>query len=600
VSSSFEEAGGSSSEQPQSYQDVLKKSRPYVRAAMKDFFNTCRSDGGLEVPETSQIGQPKTATSSLGAPSSPLPPDSPESNGQIHTDDLPTGIAPPRLLAFSTTHSSSSHPPNSSTPYGWSITDGGLPSYSTPPTTRTDEPSITQEVEHCRRYVPLRVEIESLGKKTMDLDRLSGGDAYNHVAAAISTLRDEILRCSGVNAANASVTSKERGIIPYKREESQPASTIRLNAGYLAGAVSDLDSGWFAKLEIFAIFTLAPAEDEVSRIASTILGSQRTDTNRGIARAPTSFPTVETVLGLRHWTTSNSTLSMPPHPGTHASSSWSLRWLAQTFIPESEWPTVTLMPDGPDWCEKQLVAKGGSSEVYRVVLSQPHQLYFPHAGPFALKVLGPGRKRTFERELEAHMHLASANNPHIVTLLMAYERAGDFHFLFPWADGTLATFFLCRAVSPSSEAILWVIRQVSGLVKALHHLHSPSAPEEQTGSDTGARCGWHGDIKPDNILWFRRSSPLHVTADFGVLALTDFGLSRVQQHKSGQWSGTSSKDTRSGTLGYAPPDPEPSPSYDIFSLGCVLSEAAVWMTGGHDASRRFYSARYVSPENLDH
>ncbi|OTB02220.1 hypothetical protein M426DRAFT_62590 [Hypoxylon sp. CI-4A] len=92
--------------------------------------------------------------------------------------------------------------------------------------------------------------------------------------------------------------------------------------------------------------------------------------------------------------------------------------------------------------------------------------------------------------------------------------------------------------------------------------------------------GRHGDIKPDNFLWFHpKGNPS------GLLALSDFGLGRLHTQVS-----RSNQDPRklAYTATYiAPefdlPDGMISRTSDIFSLGCVFLEYATWFLKGIDS-----------------
>jgi len=66
-----------------------------------------------------------------------------------------------------------------------------------------------RETSHYRRYLPLRVEIEGVGKRTINLDRLGVREIYTHVQTAISTLRDDILVSAGTNVVDILVASQE-------------------------------------------------------------------------------------------------------------------------------------------------------------------------------------------------------------------------------------------------------------------------------------------------------------------------------------------------------------------------------------------------------
>ncbi|OTA94675.1 hypothetical protein M434DRAFT_40840, partial [Hypoxylon sp. CO27-5] len=98
--------------------------------------------------------------------------------------------------------------------------------------------------------------------------------------------------------------------------------------------------------------------------------------------------------------------------------------------------------------------------------------------------------------------------------------------------------------------------------------------------DASDLYGRHGDIKPDNFLWFHPREP-----SLDLLALADFGLGRLNTRHS-----RSNEDPRklAFTATYiAPefdlPDGMISRASDIFSLGCVFLEYVTWYLKGFDS-----------------
>ncbi|EEU35231.1 uncharacterized protein NECHADRAFT_19162, partial [Fusarium vanettenii 77-13-4] len=92
--------------------------------------------------------------------------------------------------------------------------------------------------------------------------------------------------------------------------------------------------------------------------------------------------------------------------------------------------------------------------------------------------------------------------------------------------------------------------------------------------------GRHGDIKPENILWFENYNNKQnhlVISDFGLTQFNSaHSRSKVQQGQIQGFSGT-----------YRPPDlhieDQPiSQNYDVWSLGCVFLEFVSWFLLGHD------------------
>jgi serine/threonine protein kinase len=109
-------------------------------------------------------------------------------------------------------------------------------------------------------------------------------------------------------------------------------------------------------------------------------------------------------------------------------------------------------------------------------------------------------------------------------------------------------------------------------------------------SDGEEKFGRHGDIKPENMLWFRRmpgnDDPL------GILQLADFGSARFHGRDS-------RSRTNAGKVPYSPVYEPPecrlgkpvSRTYDFWSFGCVLLEYVTWLLKGSKAVYEFSNAR---------
>ncbi|KAK4114680.1 kinase-like protein [Canariomyces notabilis] len=287
-----------------------------------------------------------------------------------------------------------------------------------------------------------------------------------------------------------------------------------------------------------------------------------------------TFPSVETVLQMHRQRTSGTRAQPLLPPGFSSPARWSLKWVARNFMVIDEFCWVyAVMPDGPEWREKEHIAEGGSSDVWKVTMSPSHQVHFQDHGTFALKVLKPGHEHAFRRELEVLKVFEQNNHPHIVRLLMAYEREGSYHLLFPCADGNLSSYWHSSDTERRSEDAQWMLRQCRGIAKGLQEIHSFG------GEGKASICGRHGDIKPENILWFKDGP----NDKFGSLVLSDFGLGRSRL--------------------YAPPESTHSEAnsltshlsrqqYDIWSLGCVFLEFLTWFVGGWKELRDFYQERF--------
>jgi len=166
--------------------------------------------------------------------------------------------------------------------------------------------------------------------------------------------------------------------------------------------------------------------------------------------------------------------------------------------------------------------------------------------------------------------------------------------MFPWAQCNLRKYWEENANPEFDEStLMWVLEQMAGITDALMLVHNfmPSLPGDSKGGvwSTGTTklsakegeeiFGRHGDIKPENMLWFEPEAFDEYTS--GILKLADFGLSRF--HGKDSRSGLSpSGITASPT--YAPPELQlkrpVSRSYDIWSLGCVFLEFITWLIKG--------------------
>lgn len=109
------------------------------------------------------------------------------------------------------------------------------------------------------------------------------------------------------------------------------------------------------------------------------------------------------------------------------------------------------------------------------------------------------------------------------------------------------------------------------------------------------KYGRHGDIKPENFLWFKQING--VDDPNGVLQLADFGLGRF--HREASRSG-SNGGNHSPT--YEPPEcklhRKVSREYDFWSLGCVLLEYVTWLLRGAEAVTEFSNSRGAGSNNI--
>ena len=171
---------------------------------------------------------------------------------------------------------------------------------------------------------------------------------------------------------------------------------------------------------------------------------------------------------------------------------------------------------------------------------------------------------------------------HIVQLLAAFRHDETFYLLFPWAQGDLRCLWK-ETPKPILNTTLqsWVTGQLAGLASAIRRIHQ--LPKIAKGR--------HGDIKPENILWFRTQAGGHCGSVGGILKLSDFGLSRINP-KTDQ---NAKERPRGYSRTYRAPEFDVrgaiGSEYDIWSFGCVVLETAVWMVRGWNGVASFAFSR---------
>ncbi|KAH8901705.1 kinase-like protein, partial [Thozetella sp. PMI_491] len=106
--------------------------------------------------------------------------------------------------------------------------------------------------------------------------------------------------------------------------------------------------------------------------------------------------------------------------------------------------------------------------------------------------------------------------------------------------------------------------------------------------------GRHGDIKPENILWFHEKGQ-------NRLVITDFGLTRYHSFRSK--SNNPYENLEGLTPTYRPPEVDLkmsiSPRYDVWALGCVFIQFLSWyLLGDFKTHNTFATDRLTEDESL--
>jgi serine/threonine protein kinase len=219
----------------------------------------------------------------------------------------------------------------------------------------------------------------------------------------------------------------------------------------------------------------------------------------------------------------------------------------------------------------------------------------------AIKELHSSDPSEFQKESDMLCALATGNHKHLIKLLATYKFRGRYHLLFPYADNNLRGYWDHIGVPYwNRETCLWFLNQASGIASALNAIHNfearvPLGSEQDrrgkylTVAIAEAKFGRHGDIKPENILWFNE---MQDAEHGGILQIADFGLGRFHRLES-----RSKVDPRSvaGSLSYSPPEvalgKAVSRAYDMWSLGCVFLEFVTWLLEGSSSIYKFSDQR---------
>lgn len=164
--------------------------------------------------------------------------------------------------------------------------------------------------------------------------------------------------------------------------------------------------------------------------------------------------------------------------------------------------------------------------------------------------------------------------------------------LFEWADGNLEEFWKTHSFRPPTPLHeRWAAEQCLGLARAVRRIHGLATWQKRERSslvgpliEDETDWGRHGDIKPENILWFQEYG-----SNWNLLVISDLGLTRY--HSQFSKSFVPCSHINGCSWAYRPPELDIaeriSQKYDIWSLGCVLLEFCVWYLQGYDQVEQF-------------
>ncbi len=218
-------------------------------------------------------------------------------------------------------------------------------------------------------------------------------------------------------------------------------------------------------------------------------------------------------------------------------------------------------------------------------------------------------KNVFKKEVEILRRVSRRPHTHLIALLATYRYREHYHLVFPWAEDNLETFWRRTTPQQNDATARWLAEQCRGLASGLATIHQyrrtstdsivdvlglaePQGPER---CHPGVLFCRHGDIKPQNILWFPGRD-----GSKGVLKICDFGVAEFNLND------TVPRTKRPpATPMYEPPeayvprtDAVIGTSYDVWGLACVFLEFLSWHLGGWEYVSNFLDRRLAVDDHI--
>ena len=189
--------------------------------------------------------------------------------------------------------------------------------------------------------------------------------------------------------------------------------------------------------------------------------------------------------------------------------------------------------------------------------------------------------KQFVREWLNQSHVNGLLQTNLMSALAAFEHGDYFFILFERAEGTLYSLLMGEINNPYTSKELWA--QVKGLAVGLARLHgfSPNGVKSEEAM-------FHRDLKPANILIVNN-----------VMKIADFGISNYRPAPKFPESTSSGGYALTAAGTYFPPPgvTVDSAKFDLYSLGCIMSEIACFDAGTHSRVDRYRNQRQA--DNVD-
>ncbi|KAF5676582.1 kinase [Fusarium heterosporum] len=288
--------------------------------------------------------------------------------------------------------------------------------------------------------------------------------------------------------------------------------------------------------------------------------------------------------------------------------------LAPYFDPVSEAKEPQILKDAQippftSWYRIPDEQQGGYGEIIKACIHSSHHGFNRTSTDddshttFAVKLIRKQQSINPKKEASILRKFRDERHEHLISILAIYIQHGEYHFIFPWAIANLHGFWKDVHPHPSPDEaevdLSWMAAQCQGLAEGLSFIHRyetssfgslvhpdsmPIATETLKKTESGQMklrlFGRHGDIKPENILYF----PRHDRDLRGTLKITDFGCTDFSTKKEVNSkrleSMPNSPTYRAPKTDIPSDDTSISASYDVWTLGCVYLEFIIWWLGG--------------------